>query len=327
MKDDSQAKSEKYFSKGIAARDLGRYKIAQWWFIKASKEGVRKERAACWLMVAYCDEELGNLNEALRSLRKAERCNPRLSLIQVQIGLIQLELGRAKLAERALRKAIELKPSAIALIFLASSLARQGRFREQKICYQKALRLEPRNDEAHYNLGICYRDERQYSRAEKHFRYAIEIDPKYAIAYAELGLTLFRKGLYRESRIVLRRSIRLDPDNYWSRLYLAIANWQLRRLKEAEEQYQEALRIEPTEAYGYAVLGDFLSMEQRGDGEKYLKKAMSLNPADELTQYYMGKHLSNEYRDSEATIYLRKSARKGNESAKKLLVKMSSKTS
>jgi tetratricopeptide (TPR) repeat protein len=324
MESNTQTKAEKLLIKGLDARDARRFKIARRWFLKAaqSRELPPRERAAAWVFAAECDEELGNIKEALISLRKAERYHPQSNRLQFFIGRMQGKLGRPKLAERAFRKAIALKPSADAYLFLAEALYDQERYSEEKECYRPALRLEPDNEEAHFYLGRCYLFERKLNRAEKHLRRAIEIDPKYAFAYVELGMVLLGKKQFRDSQTAFRRAAKLDPDHLWARLTLAELNWHFRRLKEAEKQYREALRIAPSDAYVNAVLGNFLYVEDRGDGQKYLKKALKLDPRDDDVQYYMGNFLCEEYRDEEAAYYLRKAARQGHKRAKKLLARL-----
>ena len=311
-----------YFEKAIAAKDAGRFRYAKQWFSKAAALSDRKKQALFWLMAADCDKQQGKLSDALQSLRIAKRCNPASHMVLISIGLLHMEMKKPRLAQRVFQKAIHYKPTAVGYIFLGKAFRLQGQFDQCKSCYQSALRLEPDNEEAHYNLGVCCRDDRQYSRAEKHFRRALEIEPKYALAYAELGYVLFKKKRYQESYKALQRSVRLDPDYYWSRLYLAVTNVVLRRLKEAERQYHQAIRIAPQDSLGYALLGDFLSMEQRADAEKYLKKAITLNSSNESALYYMGKHLLRNNRDKEAMMYLRKAARKGHDEARKLLKKI-----
>ena len=319
----SKKASEKYWDNAMRALRSENYSLAKQWLHRAIELQTKKERSASLIFLAHCDEELGNPSEALRFLRLAERYYPKSSFIQLFIGRMQLDLSKPKLAERAFRKAIKKKPSAGAYIFLGSSLSRQGRFREEKTCYQAALRLEPNNEEAHYNFGVCYRFGKQYTKAEKHLRRAIAIDRKYSLAYAELGWVLIHKGLFPQARRTLLRAVKFDPDNYWTRLYLANANWHLHRLKEAEEQHRAVLRITPSDSDVHAFLGDFLSSEQRGNGEYYLKKAISINPSNDIALYYMGKHYYRIYCDEKARYYLKKSARKGHEKAKKLLMQLS----
>jgi tetratricopeptide (TPR) repeat protein len=318
MKKDFKIKADAYFAKGVAARDAGHFKLAKKWFVRAAGLVDKKRQVDCWALAADCDEEQGKLSDALQLWRKAEICCPTSAMIQRFIGRLHLEMGRPKLAQRVLQKSICIKPTAIGYIFLASAFRRQGRFGQQKACYQSALQLEPNNDEAHYNLGTCYELNGQYSKAEKHFRRAIEIDPKYGIAYAELGFVLAKTRGYDESYRMLRRAVKLDPDYYWARMYFAMVNWKLHRLKEAEKQYREALRIAPDDSLACASLGYFLSSEQRGNGEKYLKRAIVLDPTNAVALYYMATHLHWENRESQAISYLKKAARRGHERAKEI---------
>jgi tetratricopeptide (TPR) repeat protein len=308
-----------YIDKAFAARDAGQSRLAKKLFIKAAGLLDKKGKAIYWHLAAYCDNDLRKYSDALQSLRKAERYNPTNASIQVTIGIVQLDIGKPKLAQRALEKAIHIKPTAVGYIFLGEAFGRQGRFDKEKAYYRAALRLEPDNEEAHYNLGACYKHERQLGRAERHLRRAIEIDPKYAIAYAELGAVLWKKRSFNESCRMLRRAVRLNPDYYWARLYLANANRRLRHLKEAEKQYREALRIKPDDPRACALLGNFLSAERRANAEKYLKRALALEPANTSALYYMGLHWYRKYQDSQAIYYLKKAVRKGHEKAKKLL--------
>lgn len=318
-----KSKFNRYLDKGINAGASDRYNIARKWYLKAAELGTTKERAFCWFYIAHCYNNQDQRSEALRFARRAERFAPNSSKIQRFIGHIQLGLGRPKLAERALRKSIKKKPTASAYIFLGSSLGKQGRLPEVKTSFQAAIRLEPNNEEAHYLLGSLYRLGKQYKKAEKHLHRAIEIDPKYALAYAELGSLLLDNREGHPARTVLKKSVKLDPNYYWSRLHLAITNWHLRRLKEAEEQYRAALKIAPSDALATAFLGDFLSCEQKTNAAYYLKKAVAIDPGNDVALYSMGKYYYRNYRDKEALFYLKKAARKGHKEAKKLLPKLS----
>ncbi len=317
-----QKKADEYFAKAIAAKNVGRLKYAKTWFIKSASISKGKGRSVCWIFAGYCNKELGSLSEALSSLRKAERYNPQSSFVQLYIGILQLSLNRPRLAERAFRKSIKLRPSASAYILLGSALCRQRHRQNIKACYRSALRLKPNNEEAHYNLGVQYKFEGKFSKAERHLRYATKIDPQYATAYAELGNVLFKRKLFPQARTVLRRSIKLDPGHYWARLYLAITNWVLRRLKEAEGQYMEALKIAPADSLANSCFGDFLSSEGRANAEHFLKNGISLNTKNDVAHYHMGKHLWRNNREREAKPFLRKAAHLGHKRALQLLTEL-----
>lgn len=272
-------------------------------------------------MVAFCDMNLGNHSQALRILRRAERYSPKNGNIQAHIGRTQLELNKPKLAERALRKSVKLDPKASTCIFLNHALFLQNREKEGVVFLRLALKLEPKNEEVHLNLGEYYSRHKKLKKAEAHFRMAIEIDIKYALAYSELGQLLLHKKQYKEARRILSKSVRLEPDYYWSHLYLAHTNHVLRKLKEAEEQYNEALRISPNDPFTLALYGDFLSSENRrlDKAEKYFSMAVTRMPTNDEVQFYVGKHYCRVGKYDKSRVHLKIAARKGHKRAGEIL--------
>ena len=241
--------------------------------------------------------------------------------MQLRIGIVQLELGRPRRAERALRRSLEIEAGPLAHNLLFAALARQDREREGESHLRAALRLEPDNEESHCNLGICYRKRRQLARAERHLRRAIEIDRGYAVGQAELGELLMMRKQYAEARRVLGRAVRLNPGAYWARLFLAQANCELRRLKEAEERYREALELRPEDSLIHALYGEFLSATRRrpAEGERYLRTAVMLDPKDPTANYHLGTHLCRRGSEREGLRHLRQAARSGDARARSML--------
>ncbi len=319
MKDKRQEQANEYWTRAYEEKQAGRYEQARKLYFKSIELLDRKSLTLCWYMIAFCDHELKNLKEAMQSLRRAERYSPNSWRIQRYIGRVQDDLHRPKLAERAFRKSLGIKPTAGTYVYLGSLLGNNGRHSEAKNCFRAAIRHRPDNEEAHYNLGLCYSYEGQYARAEKQFRRAIDIDQKYAEAHGELGWVLNHRKQYREARRALKHSVRLAPDMFWPRMYLAVTNWALRRLKEAEIQYREAIRIFPTNSLANTQLGNFLVAESRGDGEKYYRKAVAENMNNGEAHYCFGKYLYNQYREAEAVSHLRRAARRGHIESEKLL--------
>lgn len=230
-------------------------------------------------------------------------------------------LGQYSRAIRALNKSIEIKPKPETWFFLAYSLTSLGRDKKAIACYQKAIELDPDYDEAHYNLGCCYKLQNQTGLAEIHLRRAIEIDPQYSLAYAELGIVMKKKGELKEAIKCLRKSIRLDPEYGWSRVYFANTLWTQRKLKAADEQYRKVIEIWPKFSLSYWCYGGFLAFENRNVdlAEQYLRKAVELEPDDEESNYWLGKCLLEWNRQDEAKIYLKKAAQSGHLKATKLL--------
>jgi len=206
-------------------------------------------------------------------------------------------------------------------VLLSDVLGRVGRNEESEECLRQAFKIDPDYEEAHYNLGCMYKLKGKLALAEKHLRKAIAIDRKYSRAYAELGYVLMKKGRPKEAVKVLRTSVRYGPDYGWSRLYLAIAFWRLRKLKDADEQYRRVIDLWPESFLSYTCYGDFLAYvgKDNSTAEWYLRKAIEMDPMDEMTNYHLGNHLASWGREQEAKPFLRKAARQGHSRAQERL--------
>jgi tetratricopeptide (TPR) repeat protein len=282
-------------------------------------------------MVASTLMNLGRLDEASTVARRVIKRWPRSAPTLGILGDCYRKLGKLAFAERAYRKAINIEPQPWTWVLLSYILMRTGREEESIACLQSALKLNPDYEEAHYNLGVEFRIRKQYKRAEKHLRRAIEIDPGYAIAYAELGWLLLRdqNGVRQPSKVaesvkLLKKSIKIYPHNGWARIYLANAYWGLRKYKAADEQYRTVIELWPQDSIPYWCYGSFLAYEGKDKilAEKYLRHAVQLDPKDAEANYNLGKHLYYWNNNHEAIKYLKKAVKLGEEKALKVLRKI-----
>ena len=91
-------------------------------------------------------------------------------------GVILKNLGKLQEAELSYRKAIEIKPDfAKAYLNLGNILKDLGQPKQAELSYRKAIQLQPDYAEAHYNLGIILNDLGKLKEAELLTRKAIEI--------------------------------------------------------------------------------------------------------------------------------------------------------
>ncbi len=92
-----------------------------------------------------------------------------------QIGVAARMLGELELAERALTKAFELRPSTAARLRLAHVFQWQGRFAEAHAEFRRAYETGEIRDFVHQHWGKCYFDEQRYALAREHFAKALEL--------------------------------------------------------------------------------------------------------------------------------------------------------
>jgi tetratricopeptide (TPR) repeat protein len=126
--------------------------------------------------------------------------------------LLEIQAGMTRARERA-------QTLAAFGVWLASV----GRLDDAKLRVEEALALDPRNADAHVNLGNILDGRGEEGAAEAEYRRAIEIDPRHPGAHYNLGLALLEAGHPVEAEASLRAYVALKPGEAQGRQRLAEA--------------------------------------------------------------------------------------------------------
>ncbi len=107
-----------------------------------------------------------------------------------------------------------------------------------------ALKIDPRNDAAYVDLGFCYGVLRDGETAVDMYRTATELNPS-GNNFIELADIYMRVGDTEDALLAANAGLMKDPSN--ARLYNAkgMALNDLQRFGEAEEAWEEALKLNP----------------------------------------------------------------------------------
>jgi Flp pilus assembly protein TadD len=87
--------------------------------------------------------------------------------------------------------------------------------------YKQAVKLDPANAEAHYNLGINLVGERRLAEALPHLQRAAELSPRSPAANYRYGQALAEVGQLPAAETVVRRALELEPRSGKARKLLA----------------------------------------------------------------------------------------------------------
>jgi superkiller protein 3 len=79
--------------------------------------------------------------------------------------------------------------------------------------FAKAVKANPANIVAYYNLGVAYAHLKKYDQAAEMERRAIEMNPEYTLAYIELGSILERTGDLAGAEEAEAKAVSLSPNN------------------------------------------------------------------------------------------------------------------
>jgi TolB-like protein len=131
---------------------------------------------------------------------------------------------------------------------------------------RRALELDPRSAEAYAALGgVAYQSEWRMEEAEEALRRAISLSPSYVTAHQWLAETQFVQGELEPALASIDRATELDPTSPVVRLMKGFMLEYAGRLELADQQFREALRLDPAFSFALYYYPDLLVAMGRYD--------------------------------------------------------------
>jgi len=78
-------------------------------------------------------------------------------------------------------------------------------------CYQRSLKLDPKDATVLNNLGTIYDSLKEYATAERTYRKALKIDPHSALIHKNLGTNLLGQHRYKKGWEEYQQALVIDP--------------------------------------------------------------------------------------------------------------------
>jgi serine/threonine-protein kinase len=172
------------------------------------------------------------------------------------LGLIAAGRGDYAGAASEYQRALELEPNNDeAYTGLAHAYKKTNRLDDAEKTYQRAIELRPNDRRGYDNLGTFYLEQAEYDKAEKMFQKSLELAPDSSFAYSNLGGVYLFMGRDADAIVMFEKSIRIRPseDAYAN---LGTAYFRERKFLDAARNYQAALQIRDKEADLWGDLGD-----------------------------------------------------------------------
>ena len=185
------------------------------------------------ILQAFKFHSQGNILEAIKCYKYCINKDFNDYRVFSNYGVILKDLGKLQEAESSTRKAIELNPDfAEAHYNLGRIFKDLDKIQEAENSYRKALEINPNFAEANSNLGNILKDLGELKEAELSFCKAIEIKPDFAQAHSNLGNIFKVLGKLQEAETSYRKALELNPD-------LTEANWNISHILLKQKKFEE----------------------------------------------------------------------------------------
>ena len=139
------------------------------------------------------------------------------------------------------------------------------KYPEAIISFSRALQIDPRFADAHYQLAQCHMREGNWTAAIQELQRTIELQPKNWRAQVDLGQIILAGGKHQPAKDQALAVLRSDPKNLEAELLLSNADALLGNLKDARQEAQDAITLAPDQTRTYVNLAIIEQKAGAGD--------------------------------------------------------------
>jgi choline-sulfatase len=187
----------------------------------------------------------GDADKAEAILGPVQAQDPRMYIIPFLLGESALRRQSWERAAAQLQRCLELNPNFDnAMTGLARALAKLGRTDEARSWLDKALRSNPQNYRAWYQIGLLESDNYP-GAAHSAYEKTIAIQPNFPPGQRELGLLMFRNKDYADAAVHLEKAIGLGLEDAHLHNFLGICYDQMNQIAKAVREQRRAIALDP----------------------------------------------------------------------------------
>lgn len=159
----------------------------------------------------------------------------------------------------------------------AMTHARDGHWEKAIPLLERALSINPRDQESRMHLVEAYGATDQHEKAHQHLAKIPKTSPNSARTMRALGALHVQRMSYARAIEYLQKALELEPGHVQSHYHLGQAYDNEKLYEQAVESFQQAIRLDPRFAKAYQALGfTYESMGDRASAVEYFKKALEL---------------------------------------------------
>jgi tetratricopeptide (TPR) repeat protein len=203
--------------------------------------------------------------------------------IQVKKNYIQLLIlkNRPEEATKLNDPILKASPRDVdSLVYRGQIQLRQGNAGGAVDSLQDALRNDPNNAVAHYQLGIAFDQQHADDRAEAEWHEAVRLKPDMSDAQEAIARVQLRRGDIEGLLQTAQQLINAQPPVADGFLLRAVVEVSRQRFTDAETDLRKAMELAPASPAPYVQMGAMrLAQKQFGEAEKFYQQALEKDPS------------------------------------------------
>jgi arylsulfatase A-like enzyme/Tfp pilus assembly protein PilF len=204
-----------------------------------------------------------------------------------------------------------------------SAFNREGRFAQARDELLDAVKTEPDNAEAHYNLGVVLEHlGAPPQAAEKEYRLALRYNPRDNLSYGNLGSLYRRLGRDSEAEDALLAALKIKPTDLIALYNLGCVYMDTGRTQAAVPLFEKIVAVDPTSVFGPSGLAPAYSKLGKEDEaflqyQKITRMEQATAAARGRSWYAMARIRAGRSRKKEAREYLQEALKLGGDNLRR----------
>jgi tetratricopeptide (TPR) repeat protein len=194
-------------------------------------------------------------------------------------GIVCFNSGQYDHSVEWISRAVRREPKSVYLADLGAALAKQGRIDEAVKAADMAVQLTPDDASLWRHIGNVLIDAERHADALLCFQHALKLDPRQWEAAYKAGHLLHDAGRFEEALSHLERSVEQRPDSAPTLHLRALVLKSLNRFDEASADSVRAIELDPTNADACGNLAKILqTLGRNEEALSWYDRSLALGP-------------------------------------------------
>jgi Flp pilus assembly protein TadD len=260
-----------------------------------------------WFDLGYVYNATRRGAQAIDAYRKAVAAKPDVFESNLNLGILLAGQGDKVEAEKYLKAATQLKPTANPQESLTRAWLVLGSVEQASdpqlalLAYAEAAKLDPQNAEPHIEAAQFLQTRGDLDAAAHEYQKAMELAPSLKALPLTLANLYIQQKKYPEAEQTLRKLLAADPQNNNARVQLGRVLAAEGKSEQAAQELQQGLQADPGDPHAALELGTlYVQAGKDSEAEAQFRIAVQNMPQDAEAHYALGSLLMHEKKYPEA---------------------------